>query len=208
MDIEPGNQPGHAYVVCPVCGYKQLFLQLPLLLVTGASGAGKTAVYRYLVHRVRSAVLLDSDVLWSRAFAQAEDDYHSYYETWLSVCKHIGQSGRPVVLFGAGTGVTSNIEPCMERRFFSTLHYLALTCDDEVLSERLRRRPSWRACNSDFIQKQVEFNQWFKQASASGAPITLLDTAGIPLETTAGQVRAWIHRTIRSTTRRNDHQAM
>jgi hypothetical protein len=32
----------------------------------------------------------------------------------------------------------------VERRYFGTLHYLALTCEDEVLVERLRQRPSWR----------------------------------------------------------------
>jgi hypothetical protein len=33
---------------------------------------------------------------------------------------------------------------CVERRYFGTLHSRALTCEDEVLVERLRQRPSWR----------------------------------------------------------------
>ena len=33
---------------------------------------------------------------------------------------------------------------CVERRSFGTLHSRALTCEDEVVVERLRQRPSWR----------------------------------------------------------------
>jgi len=33
----------------------------------------------------------------------------------LRLCKNISQAGNPVVLFGAGTGVPYNIEPCAER---------------------------------------------------------------------------------------------
>ncbi len=191
--IEPGERSGQAYAICPLCGHKQFFLQLPLLLVSGASGAGKSTVHNSLIHRLPEAVLLDADILWSAAFNHPEDNYRDFCETWLSMCAHISQSGRPVVLFGAGTGVPSNMEPCIFRRYFSSLHYLALTCDDEVLTERLHQRPAWRACGDEFIQRQLTFNQWFKTATSREPPIILLDTAGIHLETTALQVLARIH---------------
>lgn len=94
---------------------------MPLHLVSGASGTGKTAVYHFLTGKVNEAVLLESDILWRSEFNKPETNYRDYFETWLRMCKNISQSGRPVVLFGAGVGVPDNMEPCIERRYFSYL---------------------------------------------------------------------------------------
>src|SRR5207248_1183647 len=116
------------------------------------------------------------------------------FETWLRMCKNIGQAGRPVVLFGAGVGVPSNLEPGVERHYFGTLHYLALTCEDEVLVERLRQRPAWRQTHSpDYQAEHVRFNRWLKtQASQSVPAIDLIDTTGVSALNTAERVAAWI----------------
>jgi hypothetical protein len=55
--------PAGPFAVCPECGYKHPFRQLPLLVVSGASGAGKTTVCQHLLGHVTQAVLLDSDIL-------------------------------------------------------------------------------------------------------------------------------------------------
>jgi hypothetical protein len=47
--------------VCPECGYKRLFKRLPLLLVSGASGVGKSAVLQQLLGIITTAVLLASE---------------------------------------------------------------------------------------------------------------------------------------------------
>ena len=109
-------------------------------------------------------MLLDADILWCPAFDKPDDGYRDFFEIWLRMAKNIGQSGRPVVLFGAGAGVPENIEPCVERRYFSAVHRLALVCDDDVLVERLRARPQWRnAGTTAFVESQVAFNRWFRE---------------------------------------------
>lgn len=190
--------PGGPYAICPECGHKHTFRYMPLLIVSGASGTGKSAVCKALVVHLTDAVLLDSDILWCPAFNSPEDDYRDFFEIWLRMSKNIGQSGRPVVLFGAGVGVPGNIEPCVERRYFSAVHYLALTCDDDILTERLRARPQWRASASDaFLQVQIDFNRWFKETGPTlDPPITMLDTTYVALEETAAQVAAWIDQTL------------
>ena len=184
--------PAGPYAVCPECGYRHLFKQLPLLIVSGASGAGKSTVCHKLVGNVSKAVLLDSDILW-RAEFNRPDHHRDYFETWLRLCKNISQSGRPVVLFGAGAGVPDNIENCVERRYFSAVHYLALVCSDVALTERLRQRPEWRGSGEPaYIDDHVRFNRWF-QAYDHQPPIRLIDTTDAPIEETILQVTSWMN---------------
>lgn len=128
---------------------------LPLLIVSGASGAGKSSVCQALLGQMDDVVLLDSDILWRPEFDKPEDKYRDFFETWLRMAKNISQAGRPIVLFGAGMGVPENIEPCVERRYFSEIHYLALVCDDGVLAQRLRARPAWRGAG-DQAYKELD----------------------------------------------------
>jgi hypothetical protein len=104
-------------------------------------------------------VLLDSDILWRPEFNTPQTRFRDYFETWLRVCKNISQSGRPVVLFGAGVGVPENIEGCIERRYFSQVYYLALVCSDEILAERLQQRPAWRGTRDQYIEEHIRFNR-------------------------------------------------
>jgi hypothetical protein len=186
--------PDGPYAICPNCGYPQPFVRLPLLCVGGPSGGGKSAVCRELVGQVDDAVLLEGDILWRPEIAQPEDGYRSFFEMWLRVAKNVGQSGRPVVVFNAGMGVPENIELCVERRYFSRVHYAALVCDDEALAERLRARPAWRdSSDLAWIRDQVRFNQWFrKHAATRDSPITLVDTTELAVEEAADQVGGWI----------------
>lgn len=180
------------YAICPECGCQHLFLHLPLLIVSGASTAGKTAVCQRLLGQLDQAVLLDSDILWRSEFNSPETHYRDFFETWLRVCKNISQSGRPVVLFGAGVGVPENLEACIERRYFSAIHYLALVCSDKALSARLQQRPDWRGSNEPaFMDAQLRFNQWFK--TYDGVPeIHRLDTTNTPVDETVVRVSQWI----------------
>jgi AAA domain-containing protein len=185
--------PSGPYAICPECRHKHLFRQLPLLIVSGASGAGKSSVCQATLGKLDDVVLLDSDILWRPEFNKPEDDYHDFFETWLRLAKNISQSGRPVVLFGAGMGVPENIEPCVERRYFSDIHYLALVCNDEVLAQRLKARPAWRGSGDQAsMDTHVQFNRWFKAAQSGDHPISLFDTTNGPLETTIEQVKTWI----------------
>ena len=184
--------PTGPFAVCPECGFKHPFRQLPLLIVSGASGAGKSTVCQHLTGQVTQAVLLDSDILWRPEFNSPETNYRDYFELWLRLCKNISQSGRPVVLFGAGVGVPENIEDCIERRYFSNVCYLALVCSDSTLSERLQSRPAWRGTRDPkYIDDHIRFNRWFKEYDSQPA-IERIDTTNTSPEETVAQVASWI----------------
>ena len=190
--------PSGPFAICPKCGYKHQFQQLPLLIISGASGAGKSTICHQLLGQITQAVLLDSDILWRPEFNTPDTNYRNFFETWLRVCKNISQSGWPVVLFGAGLGVPENIENCIERRYFSNIYYLALVCSDEALSERLQQRPVWRGTQDPtYLEEHVHFNRWFKEYDSQPI-IKVVDTTNALPGETALQVSSWIDENIRS----------
>ncbi len=182
------------FAVCPGCGHRRPFRRLPLLLVGGPAGAGKSTVGGLLLGEVTEAVLIESDLLWRREFNTPGDGYCDYFTLWLRLCAHISQSGRPVALFGAGFAVPHNFESLPERRYFSAIHHLGIVCDDEALTARLRRRPTWRdEAGEERIAEHLKFNQWLKAHAATTAPpVTLLDTTHLSVEDSASRVAAWI----------------
>jgi len=139
-------------------------------------------------------VMLDADLLWREEFNQPEQGYRNFFQTWLRACADISQSGRPVVLFGAGTSVPHNLEPLIERRYFSALHYLALVCQSDELERRIRAR-DYRPDSDDpnFISEHRDFNRWFIQnAHTTEPPIELIETTYLPLPQVARRVLGWI----------------
>ena len=186
-------EPEGPYAICPECGHKHSFLQLPLLMVGGPSGSGKSTVCQRLVGKLDQVVTLEADILWRADYDRPENRYRKYFEKWLQVCKNISQSGRPVLLFCAGAN-PENVEPCVEARYFSTIHYLALVCDDEELEERLRGRPTWRGSDDpEYVEAHIEYNRWFKETGSMGEPpIQLLDTSQSSVEVTVDQVALWV----------------
>lgn len=185
--------PKGPFAICPLCQHRHPFRQLPLLMVCGPSATGKSTVCQRITGAVEEVIALDADILWRPEFNKPDDHYRDFFETWLRLGKNIAQSGRPLVLFNSGA-IPENIEPCIERRYFSEVHYLAFVCQDDVLVKRLKQRPTWRQSHAEqFIEGQRTFNRWLKdQGRKSDSKIQLLDTTNAPVEATVEQVASWI----------------
>jgi 2-phosphoglycerate kinase len=187
--VEKIIDPSGPFAICPFCHYAQPFLQQPLFIITGASGAGKTTVCDELVPLMRhQCVILETDILWG-VTPVTSDTYHNM---WLRVAKNIGQAGLPVVL--CGTTLPEYLEECPERRYFSTVYYLAMVADDHLLAEHLKQRPEWRQSGStEFVERMVQFNRWLKEhASTTNPPMTLYDSSDQSIAETADEVAGWI----------------
>jgi len=176
--------------VCPACGHREAFRLQPLFVVGGASAAGKSTVCRQIATRCANAVVLETDILWRAEFDSPATQYREYFEMWLRVAKNVGQAGRPAVLIGGGFAVPDNLERCIERRYFSTIHYAAIVCDDAVLEARLRARPAWRD-SLGTIEQQLAFNRWLV-ARRGEPPLHRIDTTDADERTTANEVLEWI----------------
>jgi energy-coupling factor transporter ATP-binding protein EcfA2 len=187
-------EPEGPAVVCPVCACRRSFARLPLLAIGGPSGGGKSTTLWALAGRINGALALDADILWRPEFDRPEENYRDFFETWLRLALNIGQSGKPVAIFGGGFAVPANVENCVARRYFSAVHYLALVCDDETLAARLKARPAWRdSSNEAFISAHIGFNHWLKENAEKIEPgISLLDTTRLSVEETAARTAQWV----------------
>lgn len=193
--VEKTIDPTGPFAICPFCAFAQPFLQQPLFLISGASGAGKTTVCLELVASLRDAcVVLESDILWGTVAEDTERGYQDYYNQWLRVAKNVGQGGKPVVL--CGTALPQQYEICPERRYLGTIYYLAMVCADELLVKRLKQRPTWRESGGqDFLEKVVQFNGWLKEHAATTEPaMDLYDTSQHTLVETAQDIEQWIRK--------------
>jgi 2-phosphoglycerate kinase len=184
--------PDGPYAVCPHCEYQHKFLRLPLFVITGASGVGKSSTCLALAAKTKDFVVIDSDILWRSEFDQPDTDYRNYREMWLRVCKNISQAGKPVILCGAS--LPEQFEECIERRYFSVIHYLAMVCSDEALESRLRSRPAWRnSSEEEYIKTHLAFNRWLKEnASITQPPMSLRDTSEITVDESVERVEEWL----------------
>jgi broad-specificity NMP kinase len=169
-------------LACQFCGHEEPFLRLPLFVLTGPSGAGKSTVGRLLARRLSARlVVLDQDLLWIDALRDPDDDYGTFRRTWLRLIATLNQNARPTLL--CGTVVPPQFENRPERVLLGDIHYLALTCDDDPLRERLRTRPAWRDWDEPRIAEMIDFNHWVR-ANTTTPPMTLLDTThATPMET-------------------------
>lgn len=179
--------------ICPECGHEHPFSIMPLFLVGGASGTGKSTVVEPLLRKQPPVVVLEADILWRPEFDKPDEQYLDFFETWLRLAKNIAQNGRPVLLLGAGFAVLKNITQCVESRYFSQIYTLALTCRDDLLIQRLQARPEWRASHSkSFIDDNLAFNRWCRGQADQIADYHELDTSDIAVDDTAAQILAWV----------------
>ncbi|HET9141911.1 AAA family ATPase [Actinophytocola sp.] len=179
-------------LVCGACGHREPFRRLPLFVLTGPSGTGKSTVCRLLVERLADrVVVLEQDLLWVDALRDPHDDFGAFRRTWLRMIAMLNQNGRPVLL--CGTVVPPELELRPERVLIGDTHYLALTCADGPLAERLRRRPAWREWDEPRIAEMIEFNHWVRANAATTAPpMTLLDTTARTVAETVSEVTTWV----------------
>lgn len=185
------GDPGWAVALCPACGAGAPFRRLPLFVMTGPSGAGKTTTCRLLLHSFQECVVLESDILYGSLEMSGDDGLRRYWDAWLRVVMNVHQAARPVLL--CGTVVPSLLESLPSQAYLGGTRYAALTCEDVELEHRLRARPAWRGCDDAFIAEHVRFNQWFRlKADPDQPPISLIDTTQASVEESADEVRRWV----------------
>lgn len=166
---------------CPECGaVDDLAVRAPLIVVLGASGAGKSAVLPHLVRALAGeAVVFDGDWLidpLARHPGTAEVDWPTLRDLWLHVAHGVAQNGLPTVLLAPF--LPAQLDELPGRRWIGSLQVVVLDCADDERRRRLEARPAWRAHD---IDEQITFGRRLRRR-----PGPIVDTTtGTPIEAAA-----------------------
>lgn len=166
---------------------------MPLFIITGASGVGKSTVSTQLFQKEKDYIVMESDILWDDTYNVPENNYREYRELWLRMCKNISQIGKPVVL--CGSSVPEQFEKCLERRYFSEIHYIAIVCDEDVLYKRLKEYRGYE--DQQYVKGSIYFNKWIKENADKTHPsMQLLDNSRLTVDESAKTLEDWIYKHI------------
>jgi len=161
--------------------------KLPLFIITGASGVGKSTICEVLFQNETEYIIMESDLLWHDVYNTPNDNYRKYRELWLRICANISQIGKPVVLCGCVT--PEQFDVCIEKDLFTEIYYLAIICDDDIIENRIKK--GRKISDENWIKGSIEFNQWFKD-NGKDHNIHLLSTTGLLPEQAAKEIDKWI----------------
>lgn len=158
--------------------------KVPLFIVTGASGSGKTYVIKELRKLMPNFDIFDPDSI----VEFIGHDWEKNREIWLRVARNIAESGRITVI--CGTMMPWDVEKCADYSFFKHVYYLNLHCDEKTRETRLRER-NWSEediqHHKDFAKRLIEIAD-----EAYHPPMPTVDTTETNVSQVASQIKKWI----------------
>jgi hypothetical protein len=167
---------------CRCCGAESPLPALPLFVVTGASGTGKTTITEPLRPLLPGCLVFETDVILHVAAL----GWDTWRNTWLQLAHAGALGGQATVLTGSLT--PDQLERLPGRRLIGPIHFALLDCPDDVLATRLRARPAWRGTSSEAkITENQRFAAWLR---ASITPC--FDTSTASAADVADQIAAWV----------------
>ncbi|WP_308638206.1 AAA family ATPase [Paenibacillus silvisoli] len=163
--------------------------RLPLFIVTGASGAGKTTVMHELRSLCPDFVMLSTD---DDNFGSTNLDYQDRYNVLLHLAAAAAKSKIGTII--CGTVMPWDAQKCDSYQEFSEVCFINLHCDDETRNRRLRSRADKDTWTDDMLKAHQEFAQWLlaNAATAYNPPMPTIDTTAAPPAEVAKQINAYV----------------
>lgn len=156
-----------------------------LFIITGASCIGKSAACKVLFENEKDYIVMEGDLLWSDIYNTPDDDYRAYRELWLRVSSNISQIGMPVVL--CGCAVPDQFEPCIARKYFTEIIYIAIVAEEDTLIKRMKQGRN--VTDENWISSSVQFNDWLKSNATKTTPnMILIDNTNKSPEQAASEI--------------------
>ncbi len=186
--LERHGGAGRALLRCPRCGGRQRIPALPLFLVTGASGSGKTTIIGQLRSRLPECDVFEIDA----TLQVAALGWEVWRNTWLRVVHEVALNGRVSVL--CGSLQPDQLKDLPARRLIGPVHCCVLDCPDAVRARRLLARPAWRSTSTDTaIANHQRYAAWLR---ANVDPC--FDTSLLTPGEVASQVATWVRRQLQA----------
>lgn len=163
--------------------------ELPLFIVTGASGVGKTTVITEL-----RRIMPDFDVFGTDMFPKttANIDNQDKKNILLRFAYAVLQSGRGTII--CGTFMPWEAEKCDDFNKFSEVYFINLHCDDATRNNRLRSRPNKATWTDEKLKDHEEFAQWLldNAETAFNPPMPTIDTTYTQPSEVAKQIKEYV----------------
>lgn len=177
------------HIQCPKCAHVWAFRKLPMFVLTGCSGVGKTTTAQALMQRDNGLVVLDADMFYGILSPQTDEQYLQWVEQIESLSKNIMQSGQPVLWAMAGN--LDKLNCVYNRRFISNIHCMALVCDENALRQRMIKGRG--ITDEKWIQSSVAYNQYFQTHNRlHDMPFETFDITGKDVSEVADYVEQWV----------------
>ena len=151
-------------IICPECNYSWSYLSLPLFILSGCSGVGKTTTAIEIMHTQKDIVVLDADIFCGVQNASTEDDYRRRIDTLESLSRNISQCGKPVLWTIAGN--LDMIPLSYNAQFFSGIHCLVLVTDENSLRDRMINGRG--IADHNWIEGSVGYNKYLSEHDSLG----------------------------------------
>jgi len=124
-------------LICTACNAHIEANFLPLFLISGASGTGKSTLVCLLRPLLPDCVVVGGDLLVD----VTNRDRQSFLGRWLRVAYATAQSGHPIVI--AGVIEKTELDAHVDRSLVGQIHVIGLHTNEEVRVARLQARPRW-----------------------------------------------------------------
>ena len=178
---------------CPKCGAEWKFISMPLFILTGCSGVGKTTTAIEMMRKKTDFVVLDADIFTGYVDWDSEEYCNDWVEMIENLSKDIMQSGKPVLWTMAGC--LDRLPKAYNSRYFSEIKCLALVCEDEALKKRMQEGRG--ITDGNWIKGSRDYNRYFMEHDSIGdTTFETFDITGKEPGEVAGYVEAWVKRTI------------
>jgi hypothetical protein len=143
------------------------------LVVTGASGSGKTTVFHHVANELHGeCIVFDADWLIDPFGGDVTTlDWAMLRDSWLHVAHGVAQNGLATLLLGGF--LPDHLAELPGSRWIAGVHFLLLDCDDDERRRRIDARPPGRTHD---IEPQVAFGQSLRASipravdTSSGTP--------------------------------------
>lgn len=158
-------------------------MNLPLFVVTGCSGSGKSTIAQEIGKLMREYAVFDMDLL------VINNDYRTASLHWLNISGWISTYlQKHTILFGnVPNPYNLNIEGMPTP--FANIHYLHLYCSSEVRIKRLLER-GWPP---EKISEELYFADFvYTQSKSSSPPIPIVDTSLLSVADATLTIYRWI----------------
>lgn len=164
--------------------------KLPLFIITGASGVGKTTVMQILRDLMPEFVVFSTDID-NFGTTAAKLEYQDRHNLLLHFAYAVAQSGRGTII--CGTFMPWDAQKCDTYNNFSKVCFINLHCDDATRNSRLRNRDDKAMWTDDMLKQHEQFAQWLLDNAEThyNPPMPTIDTTSTSPSQVAEQIKRY-----------------